>query len=275
MSRKRYTPEQIISMLREAEVALAQGQSVGQACRTLGVSEQSYYRWRKEYGGLRTDQAKRLKDLEKENGRLRKAISDLTLDKLILKEALEGKLLSPARRRQCVDHLQAELGISERRACAVAGQHRSTQRKRPRGRDDEEALTAAVIRLASQYGRYGYRRITALLRTESWHVNAKRGPAHLAAGGAEAPTEATETGQAVAHALAYNLANFMRTLALPKEVEYWSLTTLREKLVKIGAKVVSHGRYVTFQLAEVVVPRELFRKILSLIDDLRPRPAPA
>ena len=69
MSRKRYTPEQIISMLREAEVALAQGQSVGQACRRLGVSEQSYYRWRKEYGGLHTDQAKRLKDLEKENGR--------------------------------------------------------------------------------------------------------------------------------------------------------------------------------------------------------------
>ena len=77
------------------------------------------------------------------------------------------------------------------------------------------------------------------------------------------------------HALAYNLANFMRTLALPKEVEHWSLTTLREKLVKIGAKVVSHGRYVTFQLAEVAVPRELFRKILSQIDDLRPRPVPA
>ena len=90
MSRNRHTSEQIIIMLREAEVALAQGQSVGQACRTLGVPEQSYYRWRKEYGGLRTDQAKRLKDLEKENGRLRKAISDLTLDKLILKEALEG-----------------------------------------------------------------------------------------------------------------------------------------------------------------------------------------
>ena len=69
----------------------------------------------------------------------------------------------------------------------------------------------------------------------------------------------------------------MRTLALPKQVESWSLTALREsleKLVKIGAKVVSHGRYVTFQLAEVAVPKELFRKILSLIDDLRPRPAP-
>jgi hypothetical protein len=77
------------------------------------------------------------------------------------------------------------------------------------------------------------------------------------------------------HALAYNLGNFMRTLALPKEVEHWSLTTLREKLVKIGAKVVRHGRYVTFQLAEVAVPRELFRKILSLIDDLRRRPVPA
>ena len=65
MSRKRYTPEQIISMLREAEVVLSQGQTVGQVCRVLGVSEQSYYRWRREYGGLKIDQAKRLKDLVK------------------------------------------------------------------------------------------------------------------------------------------------------------------------------------------------------------------
>ena len=85
-----YKPEQIISMLREAEVALSQGQTVGQVCRALGVSEQSYYRWRREYGGLRVDQAKRLKDLEKENKRLRIAVSDLTLDKQILKEALSG-----------------------------------------------------------------------------------------------------------------------------------------------------------------------------------------
>lgn len=77
------------------------------------------------------------------------------------------------------------------------------------------------------------------------------------------------------HALAYNRANFIRTLALPKEVEHWSLTTLREKLVKIGTKVVSHGRYVTFQLAEVAVSRDLFRKVLSLIDDLGRRPIPA
>jgi transposase-like protein len=77
-------------MLREAEVALSQGQTVGQVCRVLGISEQSYYRWRREYGGLKIDQAKRLKDLVKENVRLRRAISDLTLDKLFLKEALEG-----------------------------------------------------------------------------------------------------------------------------------------------------------------------------------------
>ena len=72
------------------------------------------------------------------------------------------------------------------------------------------------------------------------------------------------------HSLIYNLANFTRTLALPKEAEHWSLTTLREKPVKIGAEVVSQSRYITFQLAEVAVPRELFRKVLSLIDDLRP-----
>jgi Transposase DDE domain group 1 len=75
------------------------------------------------------------------------------------------------------------------------------------------------------------------------------------------------------HALAYNLANFMRTLALSETVKQWSLTSLREKLVKIGAKVVRHGRYVIFQMAEVAVPRELFQDILRLIAELRPPPA--
>jgi hypothetical protein len=76
------------------------------------------------------------------------------------------------------------------------------------------------------------------------------------------------------HALAYNLGNFLRTLLLPQEVEHWSLTTLREKLIKIGAKVVRHGRYVTFQMAEVAIPRALFAKILRQIDGLRPAPLP-
>jgi putative transposase len=90
MSRKRYTPEQIIGMLREAEVLLSQGKTTGEVCRHLGVSEQSYYRWRREYGDLKVNQAKHLKELEKENARLRKAVSDLTLDKLILQEASRG-----------------------------------------------------------------------------------------------------------------------------------------------------------------------------------------
>ena len=77
------------------------------------------------------------------------------------------------------------------------------------------------------------------------------------------------------HALAYNLGNFMRTLAMPKTAEPWSLTSLREKLIKIGAKVVSHGRYVTFQMAKVAVPRQMFADILSLIARLRAPPAPA
>jgi len=90
MSRKRFSVEQIISHLREAEVLLAQGKTVGEICRQIGVSEQSYYRWRREYGGLKLDQARRLKDLEQENARLKRAVADLTLDKLILKEAAEG-----------------------------------------------------------------------------------------------------------------------------------------------------------------------------------------
>jgi len=90
ISRKRFTAEKIIGMLRESEVFLAQGKTVGEICRSLGVSEQNYYRWRREYGGLKSSQAKRIKDLERENSRLKKAVADLTLDKLILREALEG-----------------------------------------------------------------------------------------------------------------------------------------------------------------------------------------
>ena len=90
MARKKHTVEQIISKLREAEVQLGQGSTVGDVCRLLGVTEQTYYRWRKEWGGLKLDQAKRLKLLERENGQLRRAVADLTLDKLVLKEAAEG-----------------------------------------------------------------------------------------------------------------------------------------------------------------------------------------
>jgi transposase-like protein len=90
MPRKRHTPEQIIRKLREAEVELAKGLTTGDVVRKLGITEQTYYRWRKEYGGLRMDQAKRLKELEKENSRLKKLLAEQSLDNAILKETASG-----------------------------------------------------------------------------------------------------------------------------------------------------------------------------------------
>jgi putative transposase len=90
MSKKQHTPEQIVKKLREAEVLLARGMTVPQAARELGVTDQTYYRWRKEYGGLKLDQAKRLKELERENTRLKKLVADTMLDNAILKEAARG-----------------------------------------------------------------------------------------------------------------------------------------------------------------------------------------
>ena len=90
MGRRTFTAERIIGKLREAEILLSQGDSVGEVSRKLGVTEQTYYRWRKEYGGMRVEQARRLKDLEKENGRLKKLVADISLDNAILKEAAKG-----------------------------------------------------------------------------------------------------------------------------------------------------------------------------------------
>ncbi|MCT7666055.1 IS3 family transposase [Shinella kummerowiae] len=174
MAAKRHKAEEIVTKLRQVDVLNAQGKSMAEAIRSIGVTEVTYYRWRSEYGGLKGDQVKRLKELEAENARLRRAVSDLTLDKMILAEAAKGKLLSPARRRACVDHVIDELKVSERRACRVLGQHRSTQRKIAKTSHDDAALTADITALALQYGRYGYRRITAMLHQAGWIVNVKR-----------------------------------------------------------------------------------------------------
>ena len=90
MPRKRYQVEEIIQKLRAAEVLLSQGKNVAEACRQIGVTDQTYYRWRKEYGGVRTDQAKRLKELDRENARLRKLLAEAELDKAILRETASG-----------------------------------------------------------------------------------------------------------------------------------------------------------------------------------------
>src|SRR5437763_7915852 len=173
MPRKSYKPEEIVAKLRQVDVMTSQGQGVAEAIRSIGVSEVTYYRWRQEFGGLKSDQVKRLKDLETENTRLRRGVgSDVRQADPAGGGA--GKLLSPARRRACLEHVRRTLSVSERRACAALGQHRSRQRKIPRGREDEERLTADIVELARQYGRYGYRKIAELLRRAGWLVNDKR-----------------------------------------------------------------------------------------------------
>ncbi|PHR25417.1 MAG: IS3 family transposase [Hoeflea sp.] len=174
MAIKRPKPEEIVVKLRQVEVLMGQGMPRIDAIRQIGVTEQTYYRWKKKYGGMGAEQLKELKRLQKENERLRRAVSDLTLDKLILSEAAKGKLLSPSRRRACIDLVRSKMKVSERRVCRVLGQHRSTQRRLPQGRADEERLVADMIELTRQYGRYGYRRVAALLRGAGWQVNDKR-----------------------------------------------------------------------------------------------------
>lgn len=105
MEGQRFTPERIIGLLRQAEVELAQGKWVGEVCRGLGISEQSCYRWRSEYGGVTLERARRMKELDKENGRLKKASAGLTLDKQILKEALEGNFQAPNAAASACGHL--------------------------------------------------------------------------------------------------------------------------------------------------------------------------
>ena len=174
MARKRHKPEEIVAKLRQVDVQVSQGMPLADAIRSIGVTEVTYYRWRNEYGGLKSDQVKRLKDSGDRECSV--AQGDLRSDAGQADPAGggPGKLLSPARRRACIEHVRRELRVSERRACAALGQHRSTQRKVPQGRDDEERLTADTVELARQYGRYGYRKIAALLRTTGWLVNDKR-----------------------------------------------------------------------------------------------------
>ena len=119
MAIKRHKPEEIVAKLGQVEVLVGQGMARIDAIRRISITEQTYYRWRKHYGGMGTDQLKELKRLQKENERLRTAVSDLTLDQVDPGGGRQGKLLSPARRRLCIDLVRDELGVSERRACRV------------------------------------------------------------------------------------------------------------------------------------------------------------
>ena len=173
MGRKRHTPEQIITAVREAEVGLARGKSVKLISRELGISEQTYYRWRKEFGdeggpGTPREGARAGECTAEASG------GEPDAGKADPGGSGEGKLLSPERRRRAVVHVRQRLGASERHACRVLGQSRSTQHRRRQVRADEAALRSDVVRLASRFGRYGYRRVTDMLRIEGWGVNHKR-----------------------------------------------------------------------------------------------------
>ena len=134
MGIKRHKPEEIVTKLRQVEVLVGQGMARIDAIRQISIAEQTYYRWRKHYGGMGKGQLKELKRLQKENERLRRAVSDLTLDKLILAEVARGNCQAPARRRHGIDRVCGQLKVSERRICRVLGQHRSTQRHVPGAR---------------------------------------------------------------------------------------------------------------------------------------------
>ena len=174
MGRRRHTPEQIITALREAEVALANGKTVGEVGRQLGISEQTYYPVAE---GVRGDEGG--PGTPREGARAGECTAEASSGGLDTGQADpggsgQGKLLSPERRRCCVVRVQQRLGVSERRACEVLGQARSTQRRSRKRGADEAVLRADVVKVAGRFGRYGYRMVTGMLRAEGWGVNHKR-----------------------------------------------------------------------------------------------------
>ncbi|MGH7860752.1 MAG: IS3 family transposase [Candidatus Dormibacteraceae bacterium] len=175
MKGRKHTPEQVVRKLREADRLLAEGRSVAEVAKSLEVSEYTFSRWRNQYGGMKAEDAKELRRLRDENGRLKRMVADLSLDVEMLKEVGEGKILGPARRRDAVSHLRERFGVSERRACRAVGQHRATQRRRPRPvLAPEEQLRRRLNEISETWPRYGFRRAWALLRQEGWRVNRKR-----------------------------------------------------------------------------------------------------
>jgi putative transposase len=147
VKQRRHTPEQVIRKLREADRMLGEGRSIADVCKALEVCEPTYHRWRNKYGGMKADDAKRLRELERENARLKRIVADQALETQALKE-IAGKLVSPARRRRAVLMLQNRLGGSERWACRVVGHHRSTQSHQPVDVNaDDQTADGRVLKL--------------------------------------------------------------------------------------------------------------------------------
>ena len=151
MKRHRHTPEQIVRKLREGERLLNEGKDIAEVVRHLEIAESTWTRWRDQYGGMKADEAKRLRQLEVENARLKKLLAKARARQGDAQGAGRGKLLTPERRRRAVVALVERFGVSERRACRVVSQHRSTQRLACRPIPDEEDK----LRVAAAYSRPG------------------------------------------------------------------------------------------------------------------------
>ena len=172
MKKRQHTTEQIIRKLEEGDRRLAEGLTIEEVCKHLEITPSTWFRWRNQFGGLKADDAKELRELRKENGRLKKIVADQALD-IDISGDRPGKLLTPNRRRAAVTRLEERFGVSERRACAVVGQARSTQRLAPPAPSDDE-LRAFLRTFSAQRPRWGWRRALVAAREAGYVVNHKK-----------------------------------------------------------------------------------------------------
>ncbi|MEI6100425.1 MAG: IS3 family transposase [Eubacteriales bacterium] len=169
MQKARFTEEQIAFVLKQVEL----GAPVTEVCRKMGITEQSFYRWKKKYTGMMPSDMKRLKQLEEENAKLKKLVAELSLDKLMLQDVLNKKVLRPVHRKEMATYLQQGYQISERRSCKVLKIHRAIYRRKS-VKDEQVFLRMRIKEIAAVRVRYGYKRIYVLLRREGWKINHKR-----------------------------------------------------------------------------------------------------
>ncbi|WP_410174017.1 IS3 family transposase [Microbulbifer thermotolerans] len=167
--KKRFTEEQIIPILKEAEAGIP----VKELCRKYSISDATFYTWRKKYGGLEVSEARRLKALEQENARLKKLLAESLLDQEALKAALKGKLLTVGNKREAVQIMRSETTISERRACSLVGLSRASMRYQSKKATESE-LAERIKEIALERRRFGYRRVHQMLRREGLKVNHKK-----------------------------------------------------------------------------------------------------